>query len=60
MANTMQQRHTEHWISLDSYLGMLVFCKTMMLHAYSLLVYLLRMFIDPMFGHISKRLENNN
>lgn len=56
----MQQWHTEHWIGLDSYLGMLVFCKTMMLHAYSPLIYLLWMFIDPMFGHISKRLENNN
>lgn len=55
----MQQGHTEHWTGLDSYLGVLVFCKTMMLHAYSPLIYLLRVFIDPMFGHISKRLENN-
>lgn len=48
----MQQGHTEHCIGLDSYLGMLVFCKTMMLHAYSPLIYLLQVVIDLMFGHI--------
>lgn len=49
----MQQGHSEHWVGLDSYLSMLVFCKTMMLHAYSPLIYLLQVFIDPMFGYIS-------
>lgn len=51
----MQQVPIQHWTDLDSYSGMPVFSKTMMLHAYGhLLLWVLR---EPLYGHILKEIK---